>query len=204
MEMLTVGQVAQTFGETVRTLHHYDEVGLLSPSERTRAAIASTPRTTWSGWRRSSPTGAWTSLSTRWRPCSVVTARRSSTFGASATRSWTRSTSCTGSSTRSTEPWRERCASNRRPARTSRRSLATGSRTSTRTRRRSAGVRPTRGSSRRSARRSTPCRTGRGSRRSRSSSTRRSSWRCRLVCRRRQRGDGRRGGAPRPHRDVVL
>ncbi|MFC7487290.1 MerR family transcriptional regulator [Knoellia sp. CPCC 206453] len=37
MEMLTVGQVAQTFGVTVRTLHHYDEVGLLSPSERTRA-----------------------------------------------------------------------------------------------------------------------------------------------------------------------
>jgi DNA-binding transcriptional MerR regulator len=32
-----VGQVAQTFGVTVRTLHHYDQVGLLSPSERTRA-----------------------------------------------------------------------------------------------------------------------------------------------------------------------
>ena len=28
---LTVGQVAQTFGVTVRTLHHYDEIGLLSP-----------------------------------------------------------------------------------------------------------------------------------------------------------------------------
>ena len=36
-EMLTVGQVAQTFGVTVRTLHHYDEVGLLTPSERSRA-----------------------------------------------------------------------------------------------------------------------------------------------------------------------
>lgn len=36
-EFLTVGQVAQTFGVTVRTLHHYDEVGLLSPSERSRA-----------------------------------------------------------------------------------------------------------------------------------------------------------------------
>lgn len=35
--MLTVGQVAQTFGVTVRTLHHYDEVGLLSPSERSHA-----------------------------------------------------------------------------------------------------------------------------------------------------------------------
>ena len=36
-ELLTVGQVAQTFGVTVRTLHHYDEVGLLRPSERTHA-----------------------------------------------------------------------------------------------------------------------------------------------------------------------
>ncbi|WP_205353100.1 MerR family transcriptional regulator [Janibacter anophelis] len=37
MEALTVGQVAETFGVTVRTLHHYDEVGLLHPSERTQA-----------------------------------------------------------------------------------------------------------------------------------------------------------------------
>ncbi|WP_147064382.1 MerR family transcriptional regulator [Knoellia locipacati] len=36
-ELLTVGQVAQTFGVTVRTLHHYDEVGLLRPSERSHA-----------------------------------------------------------------------------------------------------------------------------------------------------------------------
>ena len=34
---LTVGQVAEQFGITVRTLHHYDEVGLLVPSERTSA-----------------------------------------------------------------------------------------------------------------------------------------------------------------------
>ena len=31
----TVGQVAHLAGVTVRTLHHYDEIGLLSPSERT-------------------------------------------------------------------------------------------------------------------------------------------------------------------------
>ena len=37
MEALTVGQVAETFGVTVRTLHHYDEVGLLHPSERSHA-----------------------------------------------------------------------------------------------------------------------------------------------------------------------
>lgn len=33
----TVGQVARLAGVTVRTLHHYDEIGLLSPSGRTPA-----------------------------------------------------------------------------------------------------------------------------------------------------------------------
>ncbi len=35
--MLTVGQVAERFGVTVRTLHHYDAIGLLSPSARSHA-----------------------------------------------------------------------------------------------------------------------------------------------------------------------
>ncbi len=34
---LTVGQVARQFDLTVRTLHHYDEIGLLTPSDRSRA-----------------------------------------------------------------------------------------------------------------------------------------------------------------------
>jgi DNA-binding transcriptional MerR regulator len=34
---LTVGQVAEDFGVTVRTLHHYDEIGLVRPSGRTTA-----------------------------------------------------------------------------------------------------------------------------------------------------------------------
>lgn len=34
---LTVGQVARLFAVTVRTLHHYDEIGLLVPGGRTRA-----------------------------------------------------------------------------------------------------------------------------------------------------------------------
>jgi DNA-binding transcriptional MerR regulator len=34
---LTVGQVAESFGVTVRTLHHYDEIGLVVPSARTPA-----------------------------------------------------------------------------------------------------------------------------------------------------------------------
>lgn len=34
---LTVGQVAETFGVTVRTLHHYDAIGLVVPSARTHS-----------------------------------------------------------------------------------------------------------------------------------------------------------------------
>lgn len=36
-DALTVGQVAERFGVSVRTLHHYDDVGLLVPRERTSA-----------------------------------------------------------------------------------------------------------------------------------------------------------------------
>jgi DNA-binding transcriptional MerR regulator len=36
-ENLTVGRVAELAGVTVRTLHHYDEIGLLRPSTRTAA-----------------------------------------------------------------------------------------------------------------------------------------------------------------------
>ena len=34
---LTVGTVARQAGVTVRTLHHYDEIGLVSPSDRTHS-----------------------------------------------------------------------------------------------------------------------------------------------------------------------
>lgn len=37
LAVLTVGQVAEQFDVTVRTLHHYDEIGLLVPSERSQA-----------------------------------------------------------------------------------------------------------------------------------------------------------------------
>jgi DNA-binding transcriptional MerR regulator len=43
-ESYPVGEVARLSGVTVRTLHHYDEIGLLSPRERTAA-----------GYRRYSP-----------------------------------------------------------------------------------------------------------------------------------------------------
>jgi DNA-binding transcriptional MerR regulator len=36
-ESLKVGDLARRTGLTVRTLHHYDEIGLLSPSRRTRS-----------------------------------------------------------------------------------------------------------------------------------------------------------------------
>jgi DNA-binding transcriptional MerR regulator len=36
-EHLTVGRLAELAGVTVRTLHHYDEIGLVRPSARTRA-----------------------------------------------------------------------------------------------------------------------------------------------------------------------
>ncbi|MCU1614537.1 MAG: transcriptional regulator, MerR family, partial [Frankiales bacterium] len=34
---MNVGEVAALAGVTVRTLHHYDRIGLLAPSERTAA-----------------------------------------------------------------------------------------------------------------------------------------------------------------------
>ncbi len=36
-EHLTVGRVAELAGVSVRTLHHYDEIGLVQPSARTAA-----------------------------------------------------------------------------------------------------------------------------------------------------------------------
>ncbi|TWP49577.1 MerR family transcriptional regulator [Lentzea tibetensis] len=37
MEMWTIGELAQASGLTIRTLHHYDEIGLVSASDRTDA-----------------------------------------------------------------------------------------------------------------------------------------------------------------------
>ena len=34
--MYTVGEVSEVAGVTVRTLHHYDEIGLLRPSQRSK------------------------------------------------------------------------------------------------------------------------------------------------------------------------
>ena len=37
--MRTVGELADLAGVTVRTLHHYDEIGLLSPNPPCRLAV---------------------------------------------------------------------------------------------------------------------------------------------------------------------
>ena len=37
MKAYTIGQVARMAGVSVRTLHHYDQIGLLKPSARTEA-----------------------------------------------------------------------------------------------------------------------------------------------------------------------
>jgi DNA-binding transcriptional MerR regulator len=37
MTQWRIGEVAKRTGLTVRTLHHYDEIGLLVPSDRTGA-----------------------------------------------------------------------------------------------------------------------------------------------------------------------
>jgi DNA-binding transcriptional MerR regulator len=44
-ESLTVGAVARLAGVTVRTLHHYDEIGLVAPSGRTGAGYRTYGRT---------------------------------------------------------------------------------------------------------------------------------------------------------------
>ena len=71
MTTWTVGQVADLFGVTVRTLHHYDEIGLLVPSERIAGGLPPLHRRgTSRGSSRSWSTGGSSCRSTRSRPCS--------------------------------------------------------------------------------------------------------------------------------------
>ncbi len=57
MRTWKVGELAKATGLTVRTLHHYEEIGLLSPSHRTAASRASTlrrrTRSVLTGWSNS-------------------------------------------------------------------------------------------------------------------------------------------------------
>jgi predicted site-specific integrase-resolvase len=76
LEALTVGQVAEQFGVTVCSLHHYDEIGLLVPSQCTPAGYRHYTtkditrlqhvvvyRRLGSRWKRSPPC-----CRSRWRP----------------------------------------------------------------------------------------------------------------------------------------
>lgn len=46
-----IGEVAQRIGLSLRTIRHYEEVGLVPPSARSRGGSASTPTPTWNGSR---------------------------------------------------------------------------------------------------------------------------------------------------------
>ena len=65
---LTVGQLAELSGVTVRTLHHYDSVGLLAPKARSSAGTGCTSTKIASGYRRSCSTASWGSSSARSGP----------------------------------------------------------------------------------------------------------------------------------------
>ena len=84
---LTVGQVAESFGVTVRTLHHYDAEGLVVPSARTHAGYRLYTDADLARLAPSSPTGGSACPSPRCAPCSTATGRRRSTCAGSATRS---------------------------------------------------------------------------------------------------------------------
>ena len=68
----SVGQVAALAGVTVRTLHHYDEIGLLTPGDLHWPAIAATATTTCSDCGRSCSTASSGSPSTRSRTSSTT------------------------------------------------------------------------------------------------------------------------------------
>ena len=71
METCTVGQLAELFGPTVRTLHHYDEIGLLSPSERSAAGYRLYDESDMPGCSTSWSTGGSRCRWTRSRRCST-------------------------------------------------------------------------------------------------------------------------------------
>jgi len=46
-------EFAELTSVTVRTLHHYDQLGLLKPSRYSRAGHRLIARATWPGWNKS-------------------------------------------------------------------------------------------------------------------------------------------------------
>ena len=62
---LKVGELAKRTGLTIRTLHHYDEIGLVRPSLHLIRAIASTRLATSRGYNRCCHSGNWVFHSNR-------------------------------------------------------------------------------------------------------------------------------------------
>ncbi len=54
-EALKVGELGRRTGLSVRTLHHYDEIGLLSPARRTASGTVCTGETRFGASSRSAP-----------------------------------------------------------------------------------------------------------------------------------------------------
>jgi len=59
-----IHQFAELTGVTVKTLHHYDRLGLLKP-QRALSGYRSTSSAIWSAWNRSSRSSFLASLSSR-------------------------------------------------------------------------------------------------------------------------------------------
>jgi hypothetical protein len=57
-----VGELAKQTGLSVRTLHYYDEIGLMKPSHHTDQVTVFTPLKISSACSKSSPCGNWVSL----------------------------------------------------------------------------------------------------------------------------------------------
>jgi hypothetical protein len=81
----TVGEVARVSHVSVRTLHHYDEIGLLEPSARSAAGYRLYGGQDCSACNRSRSTGHRTSLWTRSPPGSPTRTRPPRTTYAAST-----------------------------------------------------------------------------------------------------------------------
>jgi hypothetical protein len=67
---LRIGEAAARADVSVRTLRHYEELGLLTPSAHSPGGAAATPRRSWPAWPASASSRTCSgSTSTRSGPC---------------------------------------------------------------------------------------------------------------------------------------
>ena len=84
---LTIGRVAELVGVSVRTLHHWDEIGLVSPATRTWADYRVYRAADIERIQQVTCTGSWVCPCPMCRRCWTIRMRTSS-------RSWTGSVLC--------------------------------------------------------------------------------------------------------------